>query len=216
MKICSSCKKPTSTLLFYKDKRRSDGLKSQCKECHKKSIKEYKKTDGYKQYKKEYSKKYRSTEPHKKYSRKYSLLESTRVRKREFMKKYRKTVKYKDYIKRRLSTDINYKLAKLLRNRLTVAIRGDYRGGEAVRNLGCKIEDLRLHLEKQFSPGMTWGNHGINGWHIDHIKPLSKFDLLDKGQLLEACNYMNLQPLWSAENRAKSNKFVLPCHGVGQ
>lgn len=34
MKKCSSCKEEKQKSEFYKDKRTSDGLKSQCKKCH--------------------------------------------------------------------------------------------------------------------------------------------------------------------------------------
>ena len=50
----------------------------------------------------------------------------------------------------------------------------------------------------------TWENHGE--WHIDHITPLSSFDLSKREQLLTACNYANLQPLWADENYAKSDR----------
>ena len=39
------------------------------------------------------------------------------------------------------------------------------------------LEDLKLHLEKQFTNGMSWENYGKGGWHIDHIKPCASFDL---------------------------------------
>jgi hypothetical protein len=52
---------------------------------------------------------------------------------------------------------------------------------------------------------MSWQNQGQ--WHIDHIKPLSQFDLTDFKQLQEACNYKNLQPLWAKDNLRKSNKW---------
>jgi hypothetical protein len=38
------------------------------------------------------------------------------------------------------------------------------------------LEQLKKHLEKKFLPGMTWENHGINGWHIDHKIPQSAFN----------------------------------------
>lgn len=43
----------------------------------------------------------------------------------------------------------------------------------------------------------------MNGWHIDHIKPLCSFDLKDKVQFKEACHYSNLQPLWAKDNLNK-------------
>ena len=54
---------------------------------------------------------------------------------------------------------------------------------------------------------MTWGNYGTF-WHIDHIKPLSSFDLTDRKQLLEACNYKNLQPLLVFDNLSKGDKII--------
>jgi hypothetical protein len=55
---------------------------------------------------------------------------------------------------------------------------------------------------------MTWDNYGMYGWHIDHINPLSSFDLSDRNQFLEACHYTNLQPLWAQDNLIKSNKLI--------
>ena len=54
---------------------------------------------------------------------------------------------------------------------------------------------------------MSWDNYGRTGWHIDHIIPLSKFDLTDREQFLKACHYTNLQPLWAKDNLIKGNKF---------
>jgi hypothetical protein len=54
---------------------------------------------------------------------------------------------------------------------------------------------------------MTWQNHGTHGWHIDHKKPLSLFDLSNEEQLRAACNYTNLQPLWAHDNLVKGNKY---------
>jgi len=53
---------------------------------------------------------------------------------------------------------------------------------------------------------MLWSNYGE--WHIDHIKPLASFDLSDRKQLLEACHYTNLQPLWAQDNLSKSDKVL--------
>jgi hypothetical protein len=53
---------------------------------------------------------------------------------------------------------------------------------------------------------MTWENWSKYGWHIDHIKPLSSFNLTDYEQLKMACHYTNLQPMWAKDNLIKSNK----------
>lgn len=73
--------------------------------------------------------------------------------------------------------------------------------------LGCSREFLKAHLESQFKPGMSWENHNRSGWHIDHIKPCSKFDFSDPAQQKECFHYTNLQPLWAKENISKGNRF---------
>jgi hypothetical protein len=53
---------------------------------------------------------------------------------------------------------------------------------------------------------MSWSNHGTI-WEIDHIKPVSSFDLTDEDQQKQCFHYTNLQPLTKKENRTKSNKL---------
>ena len=74
--------------------------------------------------------------------------------------------------------------------------------------LGASKEEVWKHLESHFKEGMTRENHGLRGWHIDHIKPMSSFDLSDHEQLKECCHYTNLQPLWWWENLSKGNKIL--------
>ena len=63
----------------------------------------------------------------------------------------------------------------------------------------------RIYLTTKFKPDMTWENYGQ--WHIDHIRPLSSFNLSDFSQLSTACHYTNLQPLWANENIRKGDKW---------
>ena len=65
---------------------------------------------------------------------------------------------------------------------------------------------LRNYLEKQFKEGMTWENYGQ--WHIDHIIPLSSFNLLDEKEVKKAIHYSNLQPLWAIDNLKKGNRII--------
>lgn len=121
-------------------------------------------------------------------------------------KEYRKThLKKKQVIK---NYTIGHKLKRNLRTRLYGALKGNYKAGSAVSDLGCTVEELKKHLEYQFKPGMDWDNHTKDGWHIDHIKPLASFDLTDSIQFKEACHYTNLQPLWAFENLRKGDKYA--------
>ena len=69
-------------------------------------------------------------------------------------------------------------------------------------HLGCTIPHARDHIEKQFKKGMTWENYGE--WNIDHIIPLCAFDLTRENELMQACNWRNLRPMWAEDNLAKS------------
>jgi len=71
--------------------------------------------------------------------------------------------------------------------------------------LGCSVDDFKNYIEKKFKKNMTWENYG--SWHIDHIKPISKFDLTDENEQIKCFHYSNLQPLWAVENIKKSNKY---------
>jgi len=107
----------------------------------------------------------------------------------------------------RYRTDIQHNLAVSLRNRLYMALKRNAKCGSAVDDLGCSIKEFKKYLESKFVDGMTWKNKGRGGWHLDHIIPLSSFDLTNRDEFLKACHYTNIQPLWEEENLQKSNKI---------
>lgn len=78
--------------------------------------------------------------------------------------------------------------------------------------LGYSCEDLIKHLESKFKPGMSWKNYGKSGWEIDHIIPVSKFNIssLESPDFKRAWALNNLQPLWRVENQSKSNRLDQP------
>jgi hypothetical protein len=106
--------------------------------------------------------------------------------------------------KKRRRHDVQFYLACKLRSRLYGALKNNRKVGSAVRDLGCTIPELVTHLENQFTKGMSWKNRGK--WHVDHIIPISSFDLTDRQQFLKACNWKNLQPLWAIDNLKKGNR----------
>lgn len=60
----------------------------------------------------------------------------------------------------------------------------------------------------QFKPGMSWDNYGLGGWHIDHKKPVAAFHAQGIYDMYTINMLCNLQPLWAAENRSKSNNWT--------
>lgn len=115
-------------------------------------------------------------------------------------------IKSRDRKRKRRKEDPQFRLKERLRQRIGKAIRQDRRPGSAVRDLGCSIGDLKIYLESKFQPGMTWDNYGAFGWHIDHVKPLASFNLIDPVQFRQAVHYTNLQPLWRIDNIRKGGK----------
>lgn len=104
----------------------------------------------------------------------------------------------------RYRNNLQCRLSCILRSRLGKAIKNQQKVGSAVEDLGCSIDALIGFLEDKFQEGMSWDNYGE--WHIDHVMPLSSFNLTNPNELKKACHYTNLQPLWSTDNLRKSNK----------
>jgi len=71
--------------------------------------------------------------------------------------------------------------------------------------LGCSKEELKIYLENKFKFNMTFENYG--DWELDHIKPITKFNLNDENEIKKCFNFLNLQPLWKAENRKKKDFY---------
>lgn len=101
------------------------------------------------------------------------------------------------------------KLRRNLSSRLLLALKGNPKLFTTMKLVGCSIEKLRNHLQKQFKPGMSWKNYGK--WQVDHIRPCSSFDLSKSAEQRKCFHYTNLQPLWETENLSKGDKYECIC-----
>lgn len=108
------------------------------------------------------------------------------------------------YRKKRLETDVIYKLRRNVRSRLKKVLERGTTPPKSKELLGCDFETLKAHLEKQFEKGMSWDNYGE--WHIDHIKPLCSVNFFDEKELKKVTHYKNLRPLWKEDNIKKSHE----------
>lgn len=190
-KQCTKCKKIKPLSEFDKGKNYKGGYRSWCKSCRKKYY-----INNYEKFKKRV--------------KKYQTKNKQKIR--EYMKKWRQENKEylneygKKYFRTRKKKDLSFKLACHLRSKINKALRRNQKSGHAIDLLDCSIEYLKKYLEKLFKKGMTWENWATNGWHIDHIKPISSFDLTKKSEQKKCFHYTNLQPLWAKENIRKGNK----------
>jgi len=222
MKECFRCKILKNESDFHKDKNRSDGLFSYCKNCVLEKQKKYNAENRLKikEYRKVYNKKNAViiAENIKEYytknksviltqCRDYRELNPKKIKDRQ--KKYyennkeeiiKKTSEYRNI---RLKTDSLFRLKKIIRTRVTnsIKIKGYTKKSKTFEILGCDYEFFRNYIETQFKKGMTWNNI-----HLDHIKPLSTAKT--EKEVLELNHYTNFQPLFAKDNLKKSNKLI--------
>jgi hypothetical protein len=142
-------------------------------------------------YNKNYNKKYKKEI----ISKQKNYYKNNKKRVNEYNRKYKKYRKSKDPI---------YKISYYLRSRIWHVLKGKQKSQSTIKLLGCSIEQLKKHLEKKFTKGMSFSNYGK--WHIDHIRPCVRFDLSKPSEQAKCFNYTNLQPLWAKENLSKGEK----------
>jgi hypothetical protein len=238
MKRCYLCKESKSLDEFYKDLRRKDGKQGRCKKCSLAHIKEWaasnpvQRRDTQKAWRtanideikykashrsEEAKAKYRiarakwnkdNTSKTKEYDKKRNV-DNKEKRQATSLKWRAKNPNWETQYYATIKNDPQYKLRKLLRQRIRSAIHNSRRNGSAVIDLGADIPTVVGHIESLFKLGMTWGNWGNHKghWHLDHIVPLSAFDLANRQHFVLACHYCNLQPLWAEENMRKRNSL---------
>ena len=171
-----------------------------------------------KEYFAAYNKEYRNknAESLKEYQRVHARknVVNRRIAKRKYKLANKEKVRASERIRmrRKFHTDPQYKLRVLAGAASQRMVKAGWtKRHRSAALIGCTWEQLKVHMESQFKPGMTWRNHSKFGWHIDHIRPLSSFDLTQPDQMEKAMHYTNLQPLWWRENVSKSAKWEQPC-----
>ncbi len=178
------------------------------------------------EYDRKWKAKQRSTEEGRKknlvaqanYRKKY--IELHRERARSYAKDNRELINKR--LREKYKNDPIWRMQCLLRSRMkdgwnssNLVSKGAYSDF-----LGCSFDELKIHIESRFKPGMTWENQGE--WHIDHVVPLSFYAKLKKDgtedffdmYLDDAFHYLNLRPEWGKENMSRGNRWIVPMVGV--
>ena len=120
-------------------------------------------------------------------------------------KRQRMSEKYRAQIKR-ARTKMRSTSEGMLYHRMSQSIREALRG--ATRRckwedlLGYSVDELKAHLESQFTEGMTWNKFFGGGIHIDHIIPRMNFNYTSPNdlQFKQCWALLNLRPIWPTEN----------------
>lgn len=129
------------------------------------------------------------------------------ARNRESQRVYQRDLK-----KRLRETDEDWRLRQNLRGRIRKALIrvSAAKSNKTLELIGCTVAELKAHLERQFTPGMTWASygHGPGRWNVDHRAPCSSFDLTDPAQQRACFHFSNLQPMWHVDNVAKGDRIT--------
>lgn len=200
MKKCSKCKKEQPLESFNRDAANKDGHRTYCRSCQTAYTRVYNRTDSGKKSRKKYEKSGKGKSAKAKYNQKYLASGMWAVAVKSYIRSYRR-----EYKKKRLVEDPAFRISLRIRKRISKFTNSRFKKGNTEELFGCSREKLVSHFESKFKPGMTWDNYGK--WHIDHIRPLSKFNLQCREEVLKANHFLNLQPLWAIENIKKGAKI---------
>lgn len=221
---CTVCKIKQPLSEYYKDKRGRDGLRSNCKDCTKKTILDnYWKNpeigrarrERYRQANMEMIKAQKKIDHLKNREKNLEYLRRWQKENEDYTRKKRKLY-YKEnkaallavsaaYRKKRYAEDPHFRLVCNIRRRVGLAITKSMYSEDTQKWVGCDFPTLIEHLESKFTKGMKWNNYGK--WEVDHIFPVSKANLKIKREIKKVLHYTNLQPLWAEDNRRKSAKL---------
>lgn len=95
-----------------------------------------------------------------------------------------------------------YHFVNLQRSRLKNILKKIGKTHHTIEYLGCSRIEFYEYIKSKMSSDMT-----IHNIHLDHIKPVSKFDLSNVDEIYECCHWSNIQPLLAKDNLKKSNKW---------
>lgn len=183
---CSKCGIYTSTV----------PNKSYCKDCGNKMCRDYKKRNREKIA--EYNRKYKqlNKDDISQYNRTYNVENRRKIQDRQNEQK-----------RIRRKNDFQFYLSHKLRTNITKIFNGS-RMGTSKEYLGCSVEMFEKWIISQFDDEMSLSNRGTY-WHIDHLIPISKFDMLDEDDLKKCCHWSNMQPLTATDNLSKKDNLKL-------
>lgn len=162
---------------------------------------------------KEYSKKFLSNEENRKRTLKqqaiYNKSEKGIAKRKIKVEQYKKDGTAKRHRKKALETlkknPERWAITKIIHNcrrriQQSVKVTDNKIITSNIELLGCTSQELKRHLAKQFKPEMNWENYGTY-WEVDHIVPISRFDVSIRSERNKANHYTNLQPLEGDINR---------------
>lgn len=226
MKRCTTCGLKKPLIDFYKHTGHKDNHRSECKVCSGKKNRKW--CENHRERVREFQKKYDDNNKEKKAIYMAGYRKKNMDRLGQYSKEYRAKNKERLNQATRDWEKLNPKRAREIRNKAVNKLRMTAKGrlsvnfGNRIRHslkgnkggnhwesiVGYSINELKSHIESQFTCGMSWDNYGL--WHIDHIIPIAAFsyETFDDTEFKQCWALENLQPLWAVDNLSKGNKLT--------
>lgn len=229
-RVCTVCKiaKPAIPEFFHAYKRAPDGRRAVCRICRAKDHSDNRETRLPK--KREFyqanreriaadNRDYyaRNTEAQKESARKRHARNADRNNavSRAYHEKHRdrllalKREDSRERFKELYRTDKAFTLRHRMRSLMRVTMTTNKRGRRMQEVLGYSYDELRAHLEANFTSGMTWDRFMMGEIHIDHRIPVAYFkpETYDSLEFRMCWNLTNLRPLWAADNVSKADRL---------
>jgi hypothetical protein len=228
-RVCTSCKLelPATLDYFHAQRRSADGCRAVCKKCRAADHAEHRDERLVSRRKHYRENKERLLETVKAYyeanieaQRAAALARhhKNRDKRLEQMRAYRasnleainerRRPKSRASFRARYGVDLEFTIKHRVRSLIRATLVKGRQGRRMIDLLGYTTHELRAHLERQFTKGMSWERFMSGEIHIDHIVPVAAFGIVDvDSPSFRACWALsNLRPAWASENLSKSDK----------
>lgn len=228
-RVCTACRKelPATREFFHAYKRAPDGCRAVCRACraadhalHREDRRAQRKehyaanrdrlNESAKIYYWQNVEAQRAAARKRHHKNREKRIEKMRAYRAENLKEVnaRRRPKSSASFKARYGVDLEFTLKHRFRALIRVTLKKGREGLRMRELLGYGSEELRVHLERQFSCGMTWERFMAGEIHIDHIVPVASFgiDSADSEDFRACWALSNLRPMWAKENLSKGAK----------
>lgn len=178
--LCKYCNNQVNLDLFRKNRKK-------CKNCERKDGREYRQSD---------------------YGKEKAISWSTNNKQRhvelqsEWAKNNRRYLN--DKYNARIKVDFNFKMKYMCKKHL---LNNMNKKSTTMKYFSCDITLFTSWLTYCFTDKMNIENHG-SYWHLDHVIPVTLFNLENEEDLRLCFHYLNYMPLPGKENMSKHNKII--------
>lgn len=224
-KVCTKCKEEKALEEFNRDKNKKYGRSSYCRACVNSYNKKYYK-NNYNKIKKKvklyrenniekvkdtnkawrdanpgkmraYKKVYVETNPDKVKASKKKYADANRDKKKEYYQRNKKNIATNQ--RKKYREDPVFRTIVSLRRQTSRL--GNYKSESTIKIVGCSPQEF---WKRNGSPSVEQ----LQDLHIDHIVPLSWFDLSNEDHVAVSSHHSNLQYLNSEDNLAKGSSYA--------